>query len=83
MILLGDGMDDDDEDFVPYDYSIGQDLVGKKYIFADGDTIEIIQVKRREYGPAVTYHVTQGPGIPRKMILDLEDFMAKYGHLFK
>lgn len=74
---------EDEEDFVPYDISQGQDLVGKKYKFEDGDTIEVIQVKRREYGPTVTYHVTQGPGIPRKMVLNLDEFMSTYGHLFK
>lgn len=73
----------EEEEYVPYDYSAGQDLVGKRFTFDDGDMIEVIQVKRRETGPWVTYHITQGAGIPRKMILSLEEFLDKYGHLFK
>jgi hypothetical protein len=72
-----------EEDFEPYDYSRGQDLIGKSFTFDDGDSIEVIQVKRRETGPWVTYHIQQGPGIPRKMIMSLEEFMDTYGHLFK
>jgi len=72
-----------DEDFEPYDPTQGQDLVGKSFTFDDGDSIEVIQVKRRETGPWVTYHIQQGPGIPRKMIMSLEEFMDTYGHLFK
>jgi hypothetical protein len=71
-----------EEDFEPYDHTLGQDLVGKTFIFEDGDKIEVIQVKRREYGPWVTYHVTQSGGLPRKMVMQLDEFQNTYGHLF-
>jgi hypothetical protein len=60
-------------------------LFGKKYTFEDGDSIEVVQVKSR--GPEaedqlVTYHIQQGPGIPRKLVMVLPTFVATYGHLF-
>jgi hypothetical protein len=58
-------------------------LVGKMHVFEDGDSIEIIQIKRRDSGPWVTFHIKQGPGIPRKLLLSLEEFSSTYGHLFK
>jgi len=57
-------------------------LLGKVYIFEDGDRIEVIQVKRRDTGPWITYNVYQGPGIPRKMIMMADEFNVTYGHLF-
>lgn len=71
---------DDDEEFV--DYEKLQNLVGKKYQFDDGDSLEIVQIKRRDSGPWVTYHVQQGPGIPRKLVMTLGEFKVTYGHLF-
>ena len=60
-----------------------EDIIGKQYAFADGDSIEIIQIKwRGEEDFLVTYHVQQGPGIPRKLILPLQEFLGTYGHLF-
>ena len=58
-------------------------IVGKICVFPDGDSIEVIQIKRRETGPWVTFHIKQGPGIPRKLLLSLEEFNSAYGHLFK
>lgn len=61
------------------------DLVGKRYAFADGDSIEVIQVKYRSEDPLdilVTVHIQQGPGIPRKLVLNSIDFKDMYGHLF-
>jgi len=58
-------------------------VVGKSRVFDDGDSIEVIQIKRRDNGPVVTFHIKQGPGIPRKLLLPLEEFSATYGHLFK
>jgi len=66
----------------PVDYLELQKMVGKKYVFEDGDSIEIVQIKRRETGPWVTYHVQQGPGIPRKLLMMLDEFHITYGHLF-
>lgn len=58
-------------------------LVGKKHVFDDGDSIEIMQIKsRNEELHLVTYHVQQGPGIPRKLVMELNEFLSTYGHLF-
>jgi hypothetical protein len=60
-----------------------QDLVGQKFTFADGDSLEVIQIRWRgdeEY--LVTYHVQQGPGIPRKLVMNLQEFINTYGYLF-
>lgn len=59
-------------------------IVGLKHQFEDGDSIEVIQVKsRNEELHLVTYHIQQGPGIPRKLIMDLNAFIDTYGHLFQ
>lgn len=59
------------------------ELVGQKYRFEDGDSIEVIQMKERsEDIILVTYHIQQGPGIPRKLIMELKEFLETYGHLF-
>ena len=60
------------------------DLVGKKHVFPDGDSIEVIQIKNRDEGVRlVTFHLQQGPGIPRKLVLEMVEFMGTYGHLFR
>lgn len=59
-------------------------VVGLKHQFEDGDSIEVIQVKsRNEELHLVTYHIQQGPGIPRKLIMELTEFIDTYGHLFE
>lgn len=59
-------------------------VVGLKHQFGDGDSIEVIQVKsRNEELHLVTYHIQQGPGIPRKLIMELNEFIDTYGHLFQ
>jgi hypothetical protein len=58
------------------------DLVGKSYVFEDGDKIQVIQIKLRDDGEWVTYHVTQGRGVPRKLVMPLSEFMNTFGHLF-
>ena len=58
-------------------------LVGRNYVFEDGDRIEIIQVKsRNDEEHLITVHVTQGPGIPRKLVFTVPEFTEHYGHLF-
>lgn len=64
------------------DYDLAYSLVGQSYVFDDGDKIEVIQTKRREDGLWITYHTTQSGGIPRKLLLPLNQFLADYGHLF-
>ena len=62
------------------------ELVGKKYVFDDGNVIEIIQVKPREVDgqttPCVTYQIYQGANLPRKLILTINEFIGTFGHLF-
>ena len=61
-------------------------LGGKSYTFEDGNRMEIIQVKEKDElrgGASVTYLAYQGPGIPQKLILNLEQFMDIYGQLFE
>jgi hypothetical protein len=58
------------------------DLVGKKYTFEDGNTIEIIQVKMREEGETVTYLIGGPSDLPRKLVMQLPTFLQNFGHLF-
>lgn len=65
---------------------VPKDLVGSKYSFADGDSLEVVEVKMRDYDggirPFVSYQTKQGPGIPRKLVMEYNEFIATYGHLF-
>lgn len=72
----------DDYDPVKDTADWAERLLGKIHIFEDGDKLEVVQVKRRDTGPWITYHVHQGPGIPRKMVMQAEEFSQTYGHLF-
>lgn len=73
---------DDDYDAVKDTADWAEKLLGKVYKFEDGDSIEVVQVKRRDTGPWITFHIQQGPGIPRKMVMMAEEFNQTYGHLF-
>jgi hypothetical protein len=65
-------------------YVLDKTLVGRKYEFDDGDSIEIIQIKERsEQHHLVTVLIQQGPGIPRKLVFHYEQFHEYYGHLFR
>lgn len=59
------------------------ELVGKSFIFEDGARIEVFQIKSRDEGDMVTYHVTRGPGIPQKLVMTLTEFVSTFGHLFR
>lgn len=63
------------------------ELVGQYYVFEDGDKIEVIQMKTRvptdPDETLVTFHITQGNSIPRKLVMKLPEFLDAYGHLFK
>jgi hypothetical protein len=62
------------------------DLVGKSYVFEDGNSITVMQIKTTDPergGQYVTYHVKIGPGNPQKLVLPIEEFMGMYGHLFQ
>lgn len=58
------------------------DLVGKSYIFEDGAVLKVIQEKRRDDGPWITYETSNGRSIPRKLVMPREEFIKSYGHLF-
>lgn len=58
-------------------------IVGLKHVFEDGDSICVVQVKSRNAEThLVTYHIQQGPGIPRKHVMEFNEFLGTYGHLF-
>lgn len=64
------------------------ELLGKSYVFEeDGTVITVIQVKSRVLDdavqPVVTYNVSQGKSIPRKLMMPYNDFIERFGHLFK
>lgn len=64
---------------------LSKELPGKSYTFEDGNNITIVQVKQTDEergGFLVTYTIKTGPGIPRKLILPLNEFIGTYGHLF-
>ena len=59
------------------------DLIGKKFSFEDGAMIEIIQLKEREDGLWVHYFISMNAGLPRKLVMQLDEFNNTFGHLFK
>jgi hypothetical protein len=60
-----------------------EDLVGQRYMFADGDWLEVKHIKwRGDEDFIVGYLVQQGPGIPRNLVQSLAEFLGNYGHLF-
>jgi hypothetical protein len=62
------------------------DLVGKSFTFEDGARIEVIQVKTREVNNVsseyITYTVVTGNSLPRKLVMEINQFKDNYGHLF-
>lgn len=59
------------------------ELVGQSHVFDDGDSITILQIKERDGEQQwVTYYLQQGPGIPRKLVMEAEEFIGTFGHLF-
>ena len=79
---MSDYEEENDYDPVKDTAEWAEKLLGKSYTFEDGDRIEVMQVKRRDLGPWITYHIYQGPGIPRKLLMTAEEFDVTYGHLF-
>lgn len=68
----------------PIDPNISN-LVGKSYTFPDNNKIEITQIKKTDEDRGdylVTYNVYSGPGIPRRFILPIQEFINTYSHLF-
>ena len=58
------------------------ELVGKSFTFEDGVKCEIVQIKKRDDGEWITFHV-HGHSIPRKVVMPINDFLNHYGHLFE
>ncbi len=79
---MSDFEEEDDYDPVKDTAEWAEKLLGKSYTFEDGDRIEVVQIKRRDTGPWITYHIYQGPGIPRKLLMTADEFDVTYGHLF-
>ena len=57
-------------------------LVGKNFIFEDGNKIEVLQVKSRDDGLWVTYQISTNDSLPRKLVMHRVEFMDYYKHLF-
>jgi len=57
-------------------------IVGTIHVFPDGKKLEVIQVKRRDTGPWVFYLVHDVPGVPKKLVMHVEEFRENFGHLF-
>ena len=60
-----------------------QKYVGKSFVFEDGNSITILQIKRRDEDQHwVTYQTVTGPGVPARFVLEWNQFKDHYGHLF-
>jgi hypothetical protein len=63
------------------------DLLGKKYKFEDGNYIEVIQIKSGEFNgentQIVTYNIGGPKDVPRKLVMDINQFVNNFGHLFQ
>ena len=59
-----------------------EELVGKNYVFEDGNELKVVQTKRRDDGPWITAHMI-GSGIPRQVTMPYQEFIDTYGHLFE
>jgi len=63
------------------------DLLGKKYIFEDNNYIEVIQIKSGEFNgentQIVTYNIGSPRGVPRKLVMEINQFISNFGHLFE
>lgn len=58
-------------------------LVGQSHIFPDGYSITVTQVKIRDGNiPWVTFNLKQGPGIERREVMQIDQFVDSFGHLF-
>jgi hypothetical protein len=76
-------MIDDEDDMEKVTAEWAEKLKDLHHTFDDGDSIEVVQVRRRDTGPWVTFNVRQGPGIPRKLVMSIDEFLGTYGHLFE
>lgn len=60
---------------------------GNKYVFEDGNFIEVIQIKSGEFNgentQIVTYNIGGPRNLPRKLVMDVNEFISNFGHLFE
>jgi hypothetical protein len=60
---------------------------GDHYNFEDGNFIEIVQVKHAEVAgnntQLVTYLIGGPKNLPRKLVMEVNQFMSNFGHLFE
>lgn len=62
---------------------MNHELIGKSYVFEDGNLIKVTQMKERDEGKIlVTYEIHNGPGIPRRLVMEYPEFVSTFGHLF-
>ena len=58
-------------------------LEGKSYLFEDGISITVLEVKTRDEGVQwVHYATSQSNSIPKKLQMEANEFVSTYGHLF-
>jgi hypothetical protein len=58
-------------------------LEGKSYKFEDGISITVLQVKTRDEGVQwVHYATSDEKSLPKKLQMEVNEFVATYGHLF-
>ena len=60
---------------------------GDRYQFEDGNFIEVIQIKNGEFQgentQIVTYNIGGPRNLPRKLVMDVNEFISNFGHLFE
>ena len=60
---------------------------GDRYNFEDGGYIEVVQIKNAEYQSEVTQMITYNIGgpknLPRKLVMEVNQFISNFGHLFE
>lgn len=60
---------------------------GDRYQFDDGNYIEVIQVKNAEHQgentQIVTYNIGGPRTLPRKLVMEVNEFISNFGHLFE
>ena len=60
---------------------------GDRYNFEDGGYIEVIQIKNAEYQnentQMITYNIGGPKNLPRKLVMEVNQFISNFGHLFE
>lgn len=60
---------------------------GDRYQFEDGNFLEVVQIKNGEFNgentQIVTYNIGGPRGLPRKLVMDINEFISNFGHLFE